>query len=71
MIRTICIPESNRFLFILPDEYVGKRLEVTIMQENEISVNYVMPKTKKVKFNAMSLDTRHFKFDREEANARR
>ena len=70
MIRTICVPENNRFLFILPDEYVGKRLEITIMQENEISVNYVIPEVKKTKFNAVSLDTRNFKFNREEANAR-
>ncbi|MCL1934305.1 MAG: hypothetical protein FWF53_10910 [Candidatus Azobacteroides sp.] len=70
MIRTICVPESNRFLFILPDEYVGKRLEITIMQENEIAVNYAVPEAKRVKFNAVSLDTRNFKFDREEANAK-
>lgn len=69
MIRTVFTPEKNTLTLPLPDHYIGKQVEVIafiISDENENS-----PISKKeVSFNAVKLDTRGFKFDRDEANER-
>ncbi|MDR0505431.1 MAG: hypothetical protein LBH32_01240 [Dysgonamonadaceae bacterium] len=70
MIRTVFIPKTDKVVFSLPKEYVGKEIEVTILPANDISDEYITPDKRKTSFTAVSLDTRGWKFDREEANAR-
>ena len=71
MVRTILVPESENIVFSLPKEYVGKQIELIILPADDILVEHdLSPQKKKVQFSAVSLDTRDWKFDREEANAR-
>jgi len=69
MIRTIIKAKKNYLTIQLPNEYVGKQLEViAFMLEEETEKNY--SKKKEVSFDAVSVDTRGFKFNRDEANER-
>ncbi|MDR1526095.1 MAG: hypothetical protein LBS46_00295 [Dysgonamonadaceae bacterium] len=70
MIRTVFVPDNENVVFSVPKEYVGKRIEVTILPADDILVDYITPEKKKISFTSVSLDTRGWKFDREEANAR-
>jgi hypothetical protein len=68
MIRTVLTPQNNNFVFPIPNEYIGKELEIIVFPKDEVLSNPLPPK--KVSFSAISIDTRHYKFSREEANAR-
>ena len=68
MIRTVFIPQNDNFVFPVPTEYIGKRLEMLVFPIDEI-LSKPLP-SKKVTFNAISIDTSQYKFNREEANAR-
>ena len=68
MIRTVFTPQNDNFIFPIPSEYIGKELEIIIFPIDEILSKPLVPK--KVTFNAISIDTRQYKFNREEANAR-
>jgi hypothetical protein len=69
MIRTVLIPQSQTVLFHVPKDYVGKELEVIAFTTNEAWVEK-SGLQKKVSFAAVSLDTKGFKFNRDEANQR-
>jgi hypothetical protein len=68
MIRTVFTPQNDNFVFPVPMEYIGKELEMIVFPTDEIL--YRPLPSKKVTFNAISIDTRQYKFNREEANAR-
>ena len=68
MIRTVFTPQNANFVFPIPTEYIGKELEIIVFPTDEI-LSKPLP-SKKVTFNAISIDTRQYKFNREEANAR-
>ncbi|MDR3236401.1 MAG: hypothetical protein LBT48_06745 [Prevotellaceae bacterium] len=68
MIRTIFIPNNDNIVFPIPKDYVGKELEIIVFPTEEVSSK--PSSSKEVTFNAISIDTRKYKFDREEANAR-
>ena len=68
MIRTVFIPQNDIFVFPVPAEYIGKKLEMLVFPIDEILSKPLL--SKKVTFNAISIDTRQYKFNREEANAR-
>ena len=68
MIRTVFTPQNDNFVFPVPTEYIGKELEIIVFPTNEIFSKPLL--SKKVTFNAISIDTRQYKFNREEANAR-
>jgi hypothetical protein len=80
MIRTVFVPQNDSFVFPIPTEYIGKELEINIFPTDELPAGYIRQLTndnpikplfpKKATFNAISLDTRQFTFNREEANAR-
>lgn len=53
----------------MPESYVGKELEVIAFTEKE-GFGEEEFSGKKVSFSAMSIDTRGFKFNRDEANER-
>jgi len=68
MIRTVFTPQNDNFIFPVPIEYIGKELEIIVFPTDEI-FSKPLP-SKRVTFNAISIDTRQYKFNREEANAR-
>lgn len=69
MIRTIIIPETKTIFFEVPQEYIGKEVEVIAFSKNEYLNDAVNP-PKKVSFDALTLNTSGFKFDRNESNER-
>lgn len=68
MIRTIFTSKNDNVVFPIPAEYIGKELEIIVFPTDEV-LSKPLP-SKKVTFNAISIDTRQYKFDREEANVR-
>ena len=71
MIRTTVIPDNRNVTisFSVPENYVGKEMEVIAFTKKEGLDNEEI-KEKKVSFTALSIDTRGFKFNRDEANER-
>jgi len=68
MIRTVFTPQNDNFVFPVPTEYIGKELEMIVFPTSDILSESLPPK--KTTFNTISIDTRQYKFNREEANAR-
>ena len=68
MIRAVFIPQNDNFVFPIPTEYIGKELEIIVFPTEEI-LSKPLP-SKKATFSAIAIDTRQYKFNREEANAR-
>ena len=68
MIRTVFTSKNGNVVFPIPTEYIGKELEIIVFPTDEV-LSKPLP-SKKVTFNAISIDTRPYKFNREEANAR-
>jgi hypothetical protein len=69
MIRTIITSKNNTLVLHLPDDYVGRQLEVIAFAIDE-PVKQVKRTLVKDMFKALKFDTRGFKFDRDEANSR-
>ncbi len=71
MIRTTVIPDTTTINISLsvPENYIGKEMEIIAftkkegLEKNEATI-------KKVTFGALSIDTKGFTFNREEANER-
>ncbi len=68
MIRTLITPSTQTVFFDVPKEYIGKELEIIAFSKNDYIPTYTH--NKKVSFTALSIDTKGFKFDRDEANER-
>ena len=68
MIRTVVKANKKTLSFRLPDDYIGKELEVIVFSKDEgIQEN----KTKKnVSFTVLHSDIKNYKFNRDEANER-
>lgn len=69
MIRKILKVDSDTVSITVPKSYIGKILEIIAFSKDE-EANKGTVNTGKATFNALSLDTRGFKFDRDEANER-
>jgi hypothetical protein len=69
MIRKIIRVDSETVFINVPEHYVGKMLEIIAFTKDE-EIIYNDLTRQKATFKALSLDTRDFKFDREEANER-
>lgn len=67
MVRTIVKPDKASISFDIPEKYIGKEIEVIAFEKSEEPI-IKAAKKKTTTFNAVSLDTRGFKFNREEAN---
>lgn len=70
MIREIVKPEGNTYLLQLPDEMVGKTVEVIAFEiEEKVAIN---PKKSinelRTELDGLTVDMKDFKFDRNEAN---
>lgn len=67
-IREVLIPKNNKIELIIPDNFIGKTIEV-IAFEVEEKKNIIDSKKEKT-FDAVKLDLSGFKFNRDEANER-
>lgn len=70
MIRKLIKVESDKISISVPKDYIGKVMEVIAFSRDEAVANKEVKKKKKATFNALSLDTLGFKFNRNEANER-
>jgi len=69
MIRTIIIPNSRTISFDVPKKYIGKEIQVIAFEKEERKEDKHLNK-KTVSFDTILIDTKKFKFNREEANER-
>ena len=71
MIHTKIVPDSTlvNLSFYVPKEYIGKEVDVIAFTQNE-GLQSKSIAEKKVSFDALSIDTKNFKFNRDEANQR-
>jgi len=75
MLRQIVIPTENEYVLHLPDEYVGKKVEVIAFEidENGYSNENDREKTEQDArkfFDSIRIDMSGFRFNRDEANER-
>lgn len=66
-IREIFVPENNKIVLTIHDNYIGQKNEVFAYMEEKKEVDKLQ---KKKTFDAIKLDLTGFKFNREEANER-
>jgi hypothetical protein len=68
MVRTLITPEDQNILIRVPEDYIGKQVEVIAftLEENRNEKQ----KKKQASFTALKLNTIGYKFNREEANER-
>lgn len=69
MVRTIITPDKQTISFDIPKDYIGRQIEVIAFATDEEHTKEPTSK-KKVSFNALAIDTRGYKFNRDEANER-
>jgi hypothetical protein len=75
MLRQIVVPTENEYVLHLPDEYLGKKVEV-IAFEIEEKVHEASADRKRKEeeardfFNSIRVDMSDFSFNRDEANER-
>ena len=67
-IREIVVPENNKIELTIPDNFIGKKIEVLAFELDE--KQKTSRGRKKKSLNAIKLDLTGFKFNREEANER-
>lgn len=67
-IREIVIPENNKIELTIPDNFIGKKIEVLAFEVEE--KQEVSRSRREKSFDAITLDLKGFKFNREEANER-
>jgi hypothetical protein len=70
MIRTVITPDKNYLTFNIPDKYIGKKMEVIAFAVDEPSGEVIYAAKSRKSFSAIKLNTRGFKFNRDEANER-
>lgn len=72
MVRTLITPSSETISFKVPEQYIGKEIQIIAYEVDEVTTanEAVEDKKKGVSFNAIQLDTLNYKFSREEANER-
>ncbi len=72
MLREIIIPENNTYLLKLPDDLVGKKVEVLAFEIGETTENgdKIEERLKSIReiFKSNRVDLSNFKFNRDEAN---
>jgi hypothetical protein len=70
MIRTVIKTSNNTLILPIPDNYIGKQLEVIAFAVDEPFEDIILSNKRKKTFSAIRLNTKGFKFNREEANER-
>ena len=71
MFRTTVTPDKSTYQLniSIPDDYVGKELEIIVFAKGEGVQQKVLPR-KNVTFTVLKTNGKPFKFNREEANER-
>ncbi len=69
MIRKVITADKNILSLPLPENFIGKQVEVIAFTLDEPVKQNKKPSAKDV-FKALKLDTKGYKFDRDEANSR-
>jgi len=69
MIRTIITPETSNISFEIPDDYVGKEIEVIAFASDEGSKDGAAKKAS-FSFTVLHVDNQDYKFSGDEANKR-
>jgi hypothetical protein len=69
MIRTMITPNKQTISFDIPRDYIGKEIEVIAFAKEE-GFLLGQPARKKASFNMLHVNTKDYKFDRDEANQR-
>ncbi len=70
MIRTVITPDKNSLTFNIPDKYIGKKMEIIAFVIDELSDDLIYNSKSDKSFSAIKLNTKGFKFNRDEANER-
>ena len=70
MIRTVVIPDKNMLSFNIPDKYIGKKIEVIAFAVDEPADDIIYFSKSHKSFSAIKLNTKGYKFNREQANER-
>lgn len=68
MIRTVLIPDNVNVTLSIPKEYIGRELEIIAFTKEEVANKQSF--SRKATFDSLAIDTRNYKFDRNEANER-
>ena len=67
-IREIVVPENNKIELTIPDNFIGKRIEVLAFEIEESTAE--SQKKSKRAFKVINVRVDDYKFNREEANER-
>jgi hypothetical protein len=70
MIRTIVTTNNNILTLSIPDRYIGRKLEVIAFAVDEPMDDIIFSTKSKKTFVAIKLNTKGYKFNRDEANER-
>jgi hypothetical protein len=70
MIRTILTPEKNFLSFNIPDKYIGKKMEIIAFAVDDLTDDVIYTAKNHKSFSAVKLNTRNYKFNRDQANER-
>jgi hypothetical protein len=71
MVRKILVPEKNTVVVELPDDYIGKEIELLMFPINDSQQTTAQDMTMeevKTFFNRFNVDMTDFKFNRDEVN---
>lgn len=69
MVRTVITPDTQTVSFNIPSKYIGQQIEIIAFAKDE-GMSNEQPVIKTVSFEALLLDTKSYKFNRDEANGR-
>lgn len=69
MIRTQIIPETEEVSFQIPENYIGKVLEIIAFTKDE-GLSEEPSVKKEARFTVLHTDVKDYKFNRDEANER-
>lgn len=70
MIRTIVTTNNNILTLSIPDRYIGRKLEVIAFAVDEPMDDIIFSTKSQKTFVAIKLNTKGYKFNRDEANER-
>ncbi|MEX8548773.1 MAG: hypothetical protein V5804_14345 [Mucilaginibacter sp.] len=69
MLHTTITPNEKTISVVIPENYVGKEIEMIVFAKDEGLAKHALQK--KVTFEALAIDTKGYQFNRDEANDRR
>lgn len=69
MVRTLVRPSKNTISFNIPEDYIGKQIEVIAFAKDE-GIEKERQVNKAVSFTVLKTNVKGYKFNREEANER-